>query len=124
MMTEKEITAKTKALQRQIQVKLGVRARDLEHALRRAGRRLPRRVRGQGARLVAAQKMAGNPKLTRQMDAQALAQAYDEVSGHLMAIDVADRRKGRLLGLAAAVALNLLIVIAGFLVWLWWRGYV
>jgi hypothetical protein len=124
MITEKEITAKTQALQRQIKIKLGVSARDLEQALRRAGRRLPRRVRAQGARLVAAQKLAGHPKLVRQIDAQALTQAYDDVSGHLMAIDLADRRKARILGLAGAIALNLLIVMVAFLVWLWWRGYV
>lgn len=124
MLTEKEITTKTQALQKLLRSKLGVRAHDLEQALRRAGRRLPRRVRGQAARLVAAQKMAGNPRLARQMDADALARAYADVSAYLTAIDVADRRKGRLISLAAAVALNLLIVIVGFLLWLWWRGYV
>ncbi len=123
MLTEKEINAKSQALLRLLQAKLGVRGRDLEQAMRRAGRRLPHRVRGQAARLVAAQKMAGHPKLARQLDSREFSRAYAEVSAHLAAIDVADRRKGRLIGLAAAVAANLLIVITAFLFWLSWRGY-
>ncbi|MCZ4254417.1 hypothetical protein PVW51_05030 [Sulfitobacter sp. PR48] len=123
MLTEKDINAKSQALLRLLQAKLGVRGRDLEQALRRAGRRLPRRVRGQAARLVAAQKMAGHPKLARQLDPREFSQAYADVSAHLAAIDVADRRKGRLIGLAAVVAANLLIVITAFLFWLSWRGY-
>tara|TARA_R110002095_G_scaffold210915_3_gene198509 strand:+ start:533 stop:907 length:375 start_codon:yes stop_codon:yes gene_type:complete len=124
MNSHKEITAKAEALRRQLHIKLGVQAQDLEQALRKAGRRLPRRVRGQGARLVAAQKMAGNPKLARQMDGPALSRAYTAVHDHLKAIDVADRRRGMLLSLAAAIALNILVVSGAFLVWLWWRGYV
>lgn len=124
MLTEKDITAKSQTVLRLLRTKLGVSARDLEQALRRAGRRLPRRVRAQGARLVAAQKMAGNPKLARQLDPHEFAQAYADVSAHLVAIDVAERRKGRLIGLAAVVALKLLAVFTAFLVWLWWRGYV
>lgn len=123
MLTEKDITAKSQTLLRLLRAKLGVSARDLEQGLRRAGRRLPGRVRAQGARVVAAQKMAGNPKLARQLDPREFSRAYAEVSAHLAAIDVADRRKGRLIGLAAVVAANLLIVITAFLFWLSWRGY-
>lgn len=123
MLTEKEINAKSQALLRLLQAKLGVRGRDLEQAMRRAGRRLPHRVRGPAARLVAAQKMAGHPKLARQLDPREFSRAYADVSAHLAAIDVADRRKGRLIGLAAVVAANLLIVITAFLFWLSWRGY-
>ncbi|APE45280.1 hypothetical protein BOO69_04185 [Sulfitobacter alexandrii] len=124
MLTEKEITARNRSLQQLLHEKLGVRGRDLDHALRRAGRLLPRRVRGQGARLVAAQKIAGNPRLVRQVDGGTFGRDHAEMSAHLAAIDVADRRKGRLLGIAAAVAANLLIVTTAFVVWLWWRGYV
>ena len=74
--------------------------------------------------IVAAQKLAANPKLARRLDAPALKAAYDGLSAHLGAIDVADRRKGKLLSLAGSIAFNLLVVIVGFLVWLWWRGYV
>jgi hypothetical protein len=28
-----------------------------------------------------------------------------------------------ILGLAGAVASNLLLVFAGFVLWMWWRGY-
>ncbi|QFT57437.1 hypothetical protein FIU94_01260 [Sulfitobacter sp. THAF37] len=124
MLTEKDITARTQSLQQLLQDKLGVRGRDLEHALRKAGRLLPRRVRRQAAQLARAEKMAGNPRLARQIDGGALARAQSDVTAHLSAIDLADRRKGRLIALGAVVAANLLIVCTAFVVWLWWRGYV
>ena len=119
-----DIAGKAADLQRQLHAKLGVKGRSLEHALSRAGHRLPRGARARGMEIVAAQKLASNPKLARRLDAPALKAAYDGLSAHLGAIDVADRRKGKLLSLAGSIAFNLLVVIVGFLVWLWWRGYV
>ena len=119
-----DIAGKAADLQQQLHAKLGVKGRSLEHALSRAGHRLPRGARARGMEIVAAQKLASNPKLARRLDAPALKAAYDGLSAHLGAIDVADRRKGKLLSLAGSIAFNLLVVIVGFLVWLWWRGYV
>jgi hypothetical protein len=68
--------------------------------------------------------MASNPKLARQIRLAEIDRAYSDITAHLRGIDVADRRKGKWLSLAAGVAGNLLIVIVAFLVWLWWRGYV
>ncbi|MBD3664314.1 hypothetical protein [Sulfitobacter aestuariivivens] len=124
MFQDQDIHTKAETLRKQLQEKLGVRSRDLSQALKRAGRRLPRRVRGEGQALVRAEKLAANPKLARQLNSAEVDRAYATVAAHLKDIDVADARKGKLLSLAAAVAGNLLIVIAGFLVWLWWRGYV
>ena len=119
-----DIAGKAAEVQRLLQVKLGVKGRSLEHALNRAGHRLPRGARARGAEIVAAEKLAANPKLARRVDGAALNAAYDGLSAHLGAIDVADRRKGKLLSLAGSVAFNLLVVGVGFLVWLWWRGHV
>jgi len=47
-----------------------------------------------------------------------------KTSAHLSAIDVADRRRGKLLSLAGALAFNLLAVAVLFIVWLWWRAYI
>lgn len=119
-----DIAGKAADLQQQLQEKLGVKGRSLEHALARAGHRLPRRLRARGQEIVAAQKLAAHPKLARQIDGAAVRDAYDGLSAHLGQIDVADRQKGKMLSLAGSIAFNLLVVSAGFMVWLWWRGYV
>jgi hypothetical protein len=119
-----DIAGKAADLQKQLRAKLGVKSGSLEQGLHKAGRRLPRRVRARGQVIVDAQKLAGHPKLARQVNAVEIRDAYNGVSAHLGKIDVADRRKGKLLGLAGTIAGNLLIVVVGFLVWLWWRGYV
>ncbi|MGJ5618335.1 hypothetical protein [Sulfitobacter sp. MF3-043] len=123
-MEHKDIAAKSLAIRQQLEAKLGVKSRDLSQALRRAGRRLPHGVRAQGAVLAEAEKRAGHPKLTRQLDSAAVRDAYDRMAAHLRAIDVADARKGRILGMAGVIAFNLLLIIAAFVMWLWWRGYV
>lgn len=119
-----DITLRAAELHALLQAKLGVKGRSLEQALKRAEHHLPRRLRHEGAAIVAAQKMAQNPKLARRMDVAALKRAHDDLSAHLRQIDVADRRKGQVLSLAGSVAFNLLVVSVGFLVWLVWRGYV
>ena len=113
-----------RAIRGLLESKLGVKSRDLGQGVRRAGRRLPRRVRAQAAVLVAAERQSGHPRLARQIDGDRIARAREVVSAHLNAIDVADARKGRWLSLAGALAFNLIAVGAAFVWWLWWRGYV
>ncbi|MGJ8627705.1 MAG: hypothetical protein ACSHXB_12165 [Sulfitobacter sp.] len=124
MLEHKDIAAKSLVIRQQLEAKLAVKSRDLPQALRRAGRRLPRQVRAQAAILAAAEKQAGHPKLARQLDGGVVQEAYAKVTAHLRAIDVADARKGRILGLAGVIAFNLLLVMVAFFLWLWWRGYV
>lgn len=124
MLDHKDIAAKSLAIRQQLQTKLAVKSRDLPQALRRAGRRLPRQVRAQAAILAAAEKQVGHPKLARQFDCIAVQKAYANVTAHLRTIDVADARKGRILGIAGVIAFNLLLVMVAFILWLWWRGYV
>ena len=107
-----------------MQAKLGVQGRDLDHALRKAGRRLPGDVRKQGNALARAEFFAQNPKMARRLDAQSVETAFDRVMAHLESIDAVEDRRDRLLGVAGAVAFNLLFVVVGFVVFLWWRGYV
>ena len=69
-----------------------------------------------------AQKLGGNPKLARQMDQTAVTRAFDALTTHLEAIDVAERRKDRLLKLAGLIAFYFLTIVAAFVTWLWWTG--
>jgi hypothetical protein len=124
MLENKDIVAKSLVVRTQLEAKLGVKSRDLSQAMRRARRRLPRRVRAQCAVLAQAEKRAGQPKLARQLDATVVRAAYSDVTAHLRTIDAADARKGRILSLAGAIAFNLLLIIVAFTIWLWWRGYV
>ena len=119
-----DIESKVAALQDLLSEKFGVKKRPLPKMLQRTGRRLPRRLHKRAQVLVEAQRLAANPKLARMVDQAGVARAFDELSAHLEAIDVADRRKGAILSVAAAVAFNILVVAGAFIVWLWWAGYV
>ncbi|AXI45396.1 hypothetical protein C1J03_04690 [Sulfitobacter sp. SK012] len=124
MNVQKDIEAKVQTLLFELEKRLGIKTDDLAQGLRRAGRRLPRRVRAKAKVLVDAQAMTGNPKLARQVDASTVRVAFDAVTTHLRGIDVRDARNGRRLSLAGAVVFNLLLVLAAFFAWLWWQGYV
>tara|TARA_R110000772_G_scaffold225146_2_gene335834 strand:+ start:288 stop:662 length:375 start_codon:yes stop_codon:yes gene_type:complete len=124
MLDQRDIRTKIQTVERALQVKLGVRGRDLAHTLRRAGRRLPSRVRKQGAILAQAEFMACNPKLARQIDVAPVHTAFIKVITHLNEIDVGKRRMDRLLGIAGTIAFNVLVIIVAFIVFLWWQGYV
>jgi len=118
MLDQKDLETKARDMQRGLQAKLGVQGRDVSHALARAGRRLPARVRREG------KVFARNPKMARRLEGATVQTAYDRVMEHLAGIDVAERRKDRWLGLAASVAFNLMCVAVAFIMFLWWRGYV
>lgn len=124
MLDHKDIETKALTVQRELHDRLGVRGRDLAHAMRRAGRRLPRAVRLKGNALAQAAFFAQNPKMARRLDGEEVQQSYDAVMAHLGTIDVKENRKDRLLGLAGSIAFNLLFVAGAFIGYLWWRGYV
>lgn len=122
METGDSINARAARIMAGLEQAFGVRAKDLSAALRRTGRRLPRRLHKAAGQVTAAQAYGGQPKLMRQVDSDALDHAEREVLDYLNRIDRADRRRGRLLNTAGLVAFNLLLVVAAFLVWMWWSG--
>ena len=124
MMDRDEWATMAQQVQDLLEAKFGVKSRDLAHGFRRTGRRLPRRMRRQGRLLARAETVVGNPKLWCQVDQTGLIRAFRELTEHLQAIDVAERRKDRLLRLAAVLALNVILVTAAFVWFLWWRGAV
>ncbi|WP_188476089.1 hypothetical protein [Primorskyibacter flagellatus] len=95
----------------------------LEPALRRAGRRLPRRARKAGARLVGAEQMLGNPKLQQQVDAKQVNRDFDRLIAGVSGVDMKDRRKGWVLGALASLAFNLLLLFTLFVLFARWRGW-
>ncbi|WP_299550508.1 hypothetical protein [uncultured Tateyamaria sp.] len=124
METQDSIQARAKRVQDALAAAFGVRGKSLETALRRTGRRLPRRLRAEAQKIVAAQSVGGHPKLMRQVDGTALSSAEERIVRFLQGIDRADRRKGVWLGIVGAVAFNILLVAAVVITWMWWAGYI
>ena len=124
MIDKDDLEKRTRKLQRLFELQMGVKSRSLAQALRRAGRRLPRKLRRQGKLILRTQQLARNPKLARQIDSAGVENAFAAITAHLEAIDVKDQQKGRIMGIAGIISANLLIVVALFIWWLWWRGYI
>lgn len=104
--------------------KLAVRADTLPVALRRAGRRLPRRVRRDGEIILAALARSQNPRLARVTDGDGPVRAARRVESYLSTLDpVASRARARAY-LFADLAFRLAVVLALAIGVLVWRGYV
>ena len=105
---------------------LGTRYRvsgDLATKAARARRQLPRKVTDALEVLISAEQMAHHPKMAAQIDTEAVAAAYDVAVKHLNRVGRWDRRKGAALGIAASIAFSLLVVGAGVVAVLHWRGF-
>jgi len=124
MIDEHDLEKRVRKLQRVFEAKMHVKSKSLSQALRRAGRRLPRKLRRQGSLLVRTQQLARNPKLARQIESDKVDAAFQAITAHLEAIDLKDQQKGRVMGIAGIISANLLVVAALFIWWLWWQGYV
>lgn len=104
--------------------KFGAASGRLDRRARKAGRNLPRWVRRDLDRLAAVQTMAGHPKLGRMVDTRKSLKAAARTRDWLDAVDVADRRRGRLLGMLGALSFNLILAFVLLIVVLRWRGLV
>ncbi|WP_420012920.1 hypothetical protein [Tateyamaria sp.] len=120
METQQSIDARATRILRGLETAFGVRATTLAKALRKTGRRLPKRLQNEAERIVKAQGLGGHPKLMQQVDGAALDTAEAKVVAHLKTIDRADQRKGRMMAVAGAIVFNLLLVGAGFVAWMVW----
>ncbi len=104
--------------------KLGVRGRDLDSRLRRAGRLLPRHVRRQAEVIVQARAMQASPKLARLVDEAALGRAFRICHDHLSAIDPRERRRARFLDILTVNAFNLVVIAGLVIAVLSWRDLI
>lgn len=122
METQQTIDARAERVEQGLNKAFGVKAKSLDKALRKTGRRLPKRLRNEAGLIVAAQDLGGHPKLIKRVDGVALDVAEAKLSAYLKSIDRAEARKTRLLSIAAAIAFNILLVIGAFVVWMVWTG--
>ena len=109
-----DLISQTKDLMRE---KLGVRALDM------AKNRLPGKVYSQAMVLAKAETLSAHPKLCLTLDAPALALAASDVQAYLNTIDLADRRKGWILGMLGSLAFNLILFVVVLGLVLYWRGF-
>lgn len=90
----------------------------------RARRHLPQSMRRRLERLVEALERMDHPKLALTLDEAGLVRDAKAIQHHLKTVNLADRRKGRLLDIAATVAFAVIILIALLVLVLRWRGFV
>jgi len=103
--------------------RLNVRGKDLATKLRHTGRMMPKRIKREARFLADASALAENPRLSRMIDPVRVEAAHRACVGFLQAVDVADRRKGVLLGILGSVTLAFVVVSALVITALVWRGY-
>ncbi|MBT8152909.1 hypothetical protein KMP13_03195 [Epibacterium ulvae] len=97
---------------------------DLETVLKKRRRQLPRRIYRQGLKLAAALPLLAHPKLQMTVDQAPLRKAAKEVRGHLKNINVADRRRGRVLDVLGSMGFAVLAVAVLLITVLRLRGFV
>lgn len=91
-------------------IRRGQRA-DLEGILRKRGGALPRRLRQAARFLAEADRMAGQPKLARQVDLVRLERAHRALTAYLRPLGRSARWQGNATRIAARVVLGLLLVV-------------
>ena len=104
--------------------RLRIRGRSLEAQIRKAGRRLPKRVRRDATYLAQSVALEENPKLARMIDMPRAKQAHRNVLEHLETVDVGAERRMVALNIAASIAFALLFTGILVLFVLVQRGFV
>lgn len=103
--------------------RFGIRAATIQEALRKGGRKLPRKVLTAAKRLAQAEEQSKNAKLLMQLDEADIAGAYDVCVTYLNKGSRKADNKGRVVSFAATVAMITLVVGVVLIALLRWRGY-
>lgn len=103
--------------------RLGARGDGLAEKLRKAGHKLPSKLRKEADFLAEAAHLSQNPKMLLQIDHDRVAAAYDQCVRHLNRLPNA-RRRGMLASIGTSIALSLLAVAVLVVAVLVWRGFI
>lgn len=123
-LSHEDFDRRVAAAEKALRVAYGGKPGTFEEALRRAGRRLPRRARKAGQEIVAAQALAGHPQLRLQIDWARVERALERVVEAANKVDRKDTRKGKVLGALASLAFNLLLLFTLIVLFAVWQGWV
>lgn len=104
--------------------RLGIRGKALAPKIRRARRLLPKNVRTAAELLADSEARLSNPKLMKQVDEDAFAQAYYLCKVHLEGIDGDGIRSAKRADLLSSIAFNLLFLFILVTAFIMWRGLV
>ena len=107
-----------------MQKQMRVRGRDLRQQTRRAGRRLPRRIRRDLAYLNDSATMAKNPKLGRMVDLAKVRKAHASVIAFLAQLDPRAAMWNAMLNIAASISLALIVTFTITIYVLVQRGFI
>lgn len=99
------MAARFGGLRRGHQAELGV-------MMRKRGGALPRKLRRDARFLEQAERMAGQPKLARQVDFQKLERAHKSLTGYLRPLGKGVRLQGRAVSTVASVLFGLMLLAA------------
>lgn len=105
-----DLDSRTTRLAALMEERLRIRGRGFEAKLARAGRRLPRRLKRDGQRLVEAKAMAADPRLACRIDQRKLHRSARAIERYLGTIHVGEERTTRRIHWLAGNVLNILIV--------------
>lgn len=106
-----------------LEQRLRLRGPTLGVLVRKAGRRLPRKVRRAAQELAAVEALAQHPKGRMMVDMTRATAAYDICIAHLKPLGSGARWKGLALDLAATLGMLLLVLgVAGVTIVVW-RGF-
>jgi len=119
-----DIETKAENLRALIEDRLRIKGRTLSHAIRKAGRLLPKWARTEARYVVQAAEMMRHPKLRLTVDEARVAKAHDDLVAHLNSIDPVERRKTQTLRILGTISFNLILIATAFIIYLVWRGYV
>ena len=102
--------------------RLDIRGEGFEAKLENAGKRLPRHIHREAARIAEALAFETHPKLSRQIDARQMKRASRTIERYLLGIDPWARRRGVFLNWLAGIVFSLLVLGAIVLLVLARRG--
>lgn len=111
-------------IQALMEAKLWVKGRDLKAQTRKAGRRLPRKVRRDLRYLIDTAPLADNPKLGRMINHSKVDKAYANIIAYLEGLNPREAMWTMLLNITASIALGLIVIFVVVLYVLVQRGHV
>ena len=118
-----DVTKIEEDLAARMQTQLRLRGGDLAEVAAKAGRKLPKHLHAEVAKIVEAAQMAENPKLVRLIDAKGVARADRKIRQFLDKQNPAAERRGEILDRIAAVSFVLVTVLIAVFFLLLSRGY-
>lgn len=123
-MDPQEISKLETDLSEMMRKRMGIHGETLSKQVHRAGRRLPRRLRGPAARFAESAALAGHPTLSRQLSQDRLTSDARALQKHLSTQSRRERWASFWRNTMGVIVFNLLVVAIGLITILSWRGFI